>query len=158
MNRTIKKSSVMGLFCCPVGILCGLYVSSSATGEGYHLFPVYAGIAAFITASFFWWLIVVRRNTYNMGAGAAVGALSGVVAHYMCWYVQIISANICYWILGGCRSSLGEPPIDLLNGLWGALALSFWSLLFFGWVTSPIGALIGVFLVRRQFTEEPKKG
>ena len=140
----------MGALCCPLGILIGVFIALLATGDGYRLFPVYGGTAAFITAAFFWWLIVLRRDAFRRIPGGIAGALSGIVAHYICWYIQIISANICYWIFGGCRSSLGEPPVDLLDGFWGALGLSFFSLLFWGWITAPLGALIGALLAPRQ--------
>ena len=150
MNSTIKKASVMGALCCPLGILIGVFVAFLAEGDGYRLFPVYGGGAAFITAAFFWWLIVLRRDAYRRIPGAVAGALSSIVAHYICWYFQVISANVCFWIFGGCRSSFGEPPVDLLGGLLGALGLTFFSLLFWGWITAPLGALIGFLLAPRQ--------
>lgn len=156
-GNAIQRSLAMGLLCAPVGILCGIYIWALATGEGYHLFPVYAGVAAFVTPFAFWWLLVARRAQATVRGGALAGALSGAVAHYVCWYLLILSRNACYWLWGGCRSSLGEPPIDPLNGLWGALALTFWSLLYLGWVTVPLAALIGAFLARRQFAAEPKE-
>ena len=53
-----------------------------------------------------------------------------------------------YWILGWASGLLGnEPPGDPLNGLWGAGALALWSLLFFGWLTLPVGGLVGAVLL-----------
>lgn len=140
----------MGLLSAGAGVLIGLLVSSVAIGEGYELFPVYAGAAAFITASGLWWALLARQDTYTITRGATVGAVAGTISHYLCWYLFFLGANICYWLFGGCRSSLGEPPVDPVNALWGAGLFSVGSLLFFGWLTVPAGMVIGGFLAARQ--------
>jgi hypothetical protein len=147
-----RTTLLMGTLCGVAGLLIGLWVSLTATGEGYELFAVYAFMAAFIVASSLWWLILARRRTYSLGRGAVAGALAGLLSHYVCWYLLILGSNVCYWVWGGCRSSLGEPPIDPLNALWAAAVFSAGSLLFFGWLTVPIGALIGSLVAVRQRT------
>lgn len=144
------KTWQIGLLAGLIGAGYGFYVQRLATGEGYEWFPVYAGLAAFVTTTFFWWLVVTRSDKRSVWRGIIAGALSGSVAHYICWYLQIIGTNLCYWFSGGCVSSLGEPPVDLLNGLWAALVLSLASLLFFGWLTVPTGALVGGLLGYRR--------
>jgi hypothetical protein len=41
----------MGLLCGLAGILISWLVSQSAIGEGYEVFPIFAGLAAFITSA-----------------------------------------------------------------------------------------------------------
>ncbi|MCB0156389.1 MAG: hypothetical protein KDF65_16450 [Anaerolineae bacterium] len=145
--RKVLPISLLAGLC---GLIGGSWVWWLASGAGYELFPAAAALAAWGTTAFFWWLIVVRRNNYTLKAGLLAGGLSGLVSHWLCWYLLIVGANGCYWLTGGCASSLGEPPIDPLNGVWGALAFSLLSLLFVGWVTVPLGMLVGAAWVWRQ--------
>lgn len=122
-------------------------------GEAWRYFPLYAGMASFLTATLCWWFFIERKGTLSAARGLWVGALTAVVAHYVCWYLQIVGANVNYWLLDGSGSSLGEAPVDLLNGIWGAAGLSLFSYLAVGLITIPAGALIGllcVFLVRNR--------
>ena len=137
--KILPISLLAGLF----GLAGGAFVWMIANGSGYEVLPLAAGLSAFGTTAFFWGLIVARRNRYSAKAGALAGALSGIVSHYTCWYLYLIGANICYWLTEGCTSSLGEPPLDLLNGLWGTLVFSLISLMFLGWLTVPLGMAIG---------------
>lgn len=144
--RPLTAGLVAGL----IGAGLGLYIQSFASGEGYEFFALYAGLAAFATTFCVWWLVTVRWAKRGPWAGAAAGAFSAGAAHFVCWYLQIVSANACYLATGGCLSSLGEPPLGLLAGLAGALVLSLGSLLLFGWVTVPVGALTGALLGLRR--------
>ena len=75
--------------------------------------------------------------------GATAGAVAGVVSHYLTWTLAFLGANLCFWLTGGCTGSLGDPPANLLVALTGAAAQTFLSLLIFGWLTVPIGAVLG---------------
>lgn len=133
----------MGAVCCPVGVLVGYILFRDAIGDGWDTFPCYSGTAAFLAPATVWWLLVEKKQLYSVLRGSVAGALGALTAHYLCWYLEIIYYNINYWLLGGPGSSLGEPPIDPLNGLWGALVFSLYSYLFVGWITIPVGSLIG---------------
>jgi hypothetical protein len=136
----------IGIFGCVIGALIGVYISLNAVGSGYELLPFSAGLAALVCTAGFWWLILDRNKKYTLLRGAYAGGLSGITAHYVCWYLMILAQNICYWGWRGCVSSLGDPPANPLLGLWGALIFSFWSLLLLGWLTVPVGALTaGIF-------------
>lgn len=145
-RKILPISLLAGLF----GLIGGTLVWWGATGAGYELFPAAAALAAFSTTAFLWWLIVVRRERYTLKAGLLAGGLSGLIAHWLCWYLLIVGANACYWLTGGCLGSLGDLPIDPLNGLWAALLFSLFSLLFVGWVTVSLGMLVGAAWVWRK--------
>jgi len=140
-----KTSSTLGmaLACGAAGLLIGLWVARQAIATDYAAFPLYATLAALLAGGGLWWLLLARENRYRPLRGVLVGGLAGIVAHPLCWYLAILGQNACYWLWGGCRSSLGEPPVDPLNGLLAAGALALGSLLFFGWLTVPLGALLG---------------
>ena len=143
MKTSLKRSFYMGLFCCPIGILIGIYISISAIGSGYDWFPFYAGLASFLTPLGFWIILIETHRTYRISLGIAVGILSGIISHYVCWYLWIISANVQHLFFDSFHSSLGDPPMNLIEGFTGSLGLTYFSLLFFGWLTIPAGGIIG---------------
>ena len=116
-----------------VGISIGAHVALTSIGDGYEFFPVYAGVSAFITTSFIWWVFLERRKiSLTIIKGAVAGIFSGIISHYICWYIILAVANFRYLIFGTALSSLGEPPQNLLIALWASLVYSVWSLVFYG--------------------------
>jgi len=142
MSPANKRSVKVGLSNCLIGILVGFFVSFNAIGHGWEWFPFYAGLAAFLTTSLLWRLCIERRNRFRIFYGILVGALSGFLSHYVCWYLQILILNIKYFIFGTGLSSLGNPPVNPYMGLSGALGLSFFSWLYLGWLTVLMGSII----------------
>ncbi len=140
-----RRVSMLGmtLSCALVGLLCGLYVSHDAMGRGWQWFPVYTSVAAALTGGLLWWLLVVRPDNYAPERCVCVGALSGIAAHYVCWYMMIVSYWLCAVLWGGCLGSLGDRAMNPLQAVLGAGAFSLGSLYLFGWVTVPAGAILG---------------
>jgi hypothetical protein len=140
----------MGALCLPVGLVVGLLVGSDAIGDGWEYFFCYTTAAAFLAPALIWRLLVEKRRKMGTLRYLLAGALSAAAAHYLSWYFMIIGENVDYWLLGGPGSSLGNAPIDPLNGVWGAMVYSLYSYVFWGWLTLPAGALIGLFVGRRR--------
>jgi len=139
----------MGLMCFGIGIAVGLLVTAGAyrsNNETHKWFAVYSSTASFLVGTGLWWLLMARNAKSGGWRGAGVGALSGVVAHYVCWYESILVANIEIWITGADRGHLMDP----FQGLAGAAVLSMFSLLLYGVITVPAGALAGATLGRRK--------
>ncbi len=65
------------------------------------------------------------------------------MAHYFSWYMMLLVINFQYWILDMKIGSLNTPPIDPLLGLLVMWIYTFFSIFFVGWITLPVGALIG---------------
>lgn len=139
----------MGIIYSLFGILVGLWVAITSIGDGYEWFPLYAGLAAFITAGSLWRIIIERRQCHTIQNGVMIGALSGILSHYVCWYLQVIVVNIKYYWFGTGLSSLGEPPANIFMGITGAFWLSLYSLLFFGLPTVIVGSAVGGFFCWR---------
>jgi len=137
--KILPISLLAGLF----GLVGGTFVWLMTNGSDYQALPLAAGLGAFGTTAFFWRLIVVRCNNYTARAGMLTGGLSGIASHWVCWYLYLVGVNICYGLTGGCVSSLNEPPLDPLNGLWGTVLFSLVSLMFLGWITVPLGMAVG---------------
>lgn len=138
-----RSSLVFGGYCAMVGLLFGVLIAVRAVGEGYGWFPVASALAAFVSGAALWRVLPERFARLRSVWGAVAGALAGVVSHFLTWYLGFVGANLCFWFTGGCTSSLGEPPADLLTAFAGAAAMTFFSLLIVGWLTAPIGAVLG---------------
>ncbi|WP_462322211.1 hypothetical protein [Halochromatium sp.] len=130
-----------------VGLAVGGYVSWSAIGDGWEFFFVYSSTAAFVTGFGLWRWRVERRQTAGCRAGLFTGALAGLLSHLLCWWLFILGAWLDHsWLTSG--ASQGEPPMNPLQGIIGAIVFSLFSLALFGWLTIPAGALIGCWMLR----------
>lgn len=150
MKDPLKKSLSMGAICAAIGAVTGALLVATATGSGYTWFLVAAPIAAFLTGTALWWLFLARRARYGTGLGVFTGALAGALAHYVCWYLVLLGAATCHGLTGGCTDSLGVAPMNVVQAVAAAGLYSLVSLLFFGWLTVPGGAIAGGFLARAQ--------
>ena len=140
----MKHSLLFGLLCSPVGIGFGIYLRIEdwgvASGDSYGLgFISSAGIAAFLAPCFIWYIMIERRERISVSRGITVGALGAALAHFVCWYLFLLSNYIEKLYLG----KLTEYVLGPLEGILAALTYSFVSLLLFGLIILPIGALIG---------------
>lgn len=121
------------------GALTATPIFLGAVGSGWRWMIATSAIAALLVGALAWRLLADRIR------GWIVGAIVGVTAHPVAWWLLIVGQ----W-LGGARSSLGERTLGPLEGVVGALVMSLWSLLLAGWLTVPVGAAIGVALGRRR--------
>ena len=126
-------------------MLSGFFAVAGAEGEGWMVLVVPAGLSAFLVGAGLWRLLVVTRQRIRWWHGTLTGALTGLLAHPVCWYLMIL-----YLYLSDTKSSLGEDTLGPLDGVGGAFAFSFWSLLLFGWLTAPVGAIIGLIRALRN--------
>ena len=140
----MKHSLLFGLLCSPVGIGFGIILRIKdwgvTHGDGYGLgFESSAGIAAFLDPCFIWYIMIERRERISVSRGITVGVLGAALAHFVCWYLLLLSSYIKHLYLG----KLIENVIDPLLGILAALTYSLVSLPLFGLLTLPIGGLIG---------------
>lgn len=143
MTSPARRSLTFGALCAGVGLLFGIFVFLQAEGEGYQWFVVAAALAAFVSGAALWRVLPERVLHHRLRWGAVAGALAGLVSHYLTWYLQYLGAILCYWLTGGCTGSLGDSPANPLVALVGAAGFSFFSLIALGWLTVPIGAVLG---------------
>lgn len=130
-----------------VGWACSMWFVGDAIGD-WRVMLYAAPAAAFLSGAFFWWPLVIRPERPTWLRGMTAGALTGLAVHPLAWYLAILA-----FYLAGVRSSLGEETLDPLTGLWASLVYSLLSLVGLGWLTVPVGALVGgvmVFLQRKM--------
>ena len=153
----MKHSLLFGLLCSPVGIGVGIILRINdwgvASGDGYGLgFISSAGIAAFLAPCFIWYImierrkrisvsrgIIERRERISVSRGITVGVLGAALAHFVCWYLFLVSSYIEHLYLGESTEKVVGP----LGGILAALTYSLVSLPLFSLLTLPIGGLIG---------------
>ena len=140
----MKHSLLFGLLCSPVGIGVGIILRINdwgvASGDGYGLgFISSAGIAAFLAPCFIWYIMIERRERISVSRGITVGVLGAALAHFVCWYLFLVSSYIEHLYLGESTEKVVGP----LGGILAALTYSLVSLPLFGLLTLPIGGLIG---------------
>lgn len=136
-----------GLLNALIGLLIGILVALKAIGSGYYIFIIAAPISAFLVGGFFWKFIIHEKKQSVTGRIILTGFLTGTVSHYFTFVITSIILNISYWTTGSYLGSLGEKPASIFDMLTGAFAFSFFSLLFFGWITVPVSILTG-FLIK----------
>jgi len=140
----MKHSLLFGLLCSPVGIGVGIILRINdwgiASGDGYGLgFISSAGIAAFLAPCFIWYIMIERRERISVSRGITVGVLGAALAHFVCWYLFLVSSYIEHLYLGESTEKVVGP----LGGILAALTYSLVSLPLFSLLTLPIGGLIG---------------
>lgn len=135
-------STLYGFFFSLIGIIVGIWVSISAISEDYEYFYIYSGISGFITGNLLARYIIERKNRFNHGSYIIVAVLTGLISHWLCWYLITLELNFRYWIL---NEDFFSQPIDPLLGIFGVFALCLWSWIFVGWATV-LGGIISVYL------------
>ena len=137
-----------GLINALLGLIVGVFLALTAIGDGYSVVLIAAPISAFLIGGLFWKLIIKGKLTKTRVI--VTGILTGTISHYLTFLLLGIGYNICYWTTGNCTDSFGEPPANILLMFGGAFLLSFFSLLFFGWLTVPYAIITGLILKRME--------
>lgn len=112
-----------------------------AIGAGYEALPYLAGVSSFAASRWIW-----RRSgpAPSIGAGIGRGVCVAALSHFATLYLALVKAFVLASL--GDEASLasdGSMPPNPVVALAGAGVLGFASLVFFGRVTIPIGALTG---------------
>lgn len=141
VSGAYRRTLVLGVLGAAFGAVLGFWIARGAAGHGWDKLGYPAAAAAGLTIMPLWWLVLERPRRFSIARGASVGALAGLLAHYPCWYLAAVGQYVAFRFFGGSPSSTGEPPIGPIEALQGALVLSVWSWLLYGWLTAIIGAL-----------------
>lgn len=147
----MKSWLKFGLLNAIVGLIIGAWLTFTAIGDGYESFIIAAPLSVFLVGSVFWKILV--KDDMSSGKLVIVGLLTGTVSHYFTFIILSIMMNICFWLTGGCTSSLREWPASVTMMFGAAFIFSFFSLLAFGWITAPLSVAIG-FIVKKQSSKQ----
>jgi hypothetical protein len=132
---------------------CSLPILASASGDWLILLFA-TPVSAFLIAAILWTLFITISEKTTVWRGVLIGVLTGILSHPFAWFIASV-----FLYLTNAASSLGERTLNPLEAIFGSLLFSVFSLLFLGWLTIPIGALIGgilAYVSRRSFWESVK--
>jgi len=148
MNYFLSKLGFSGIYTLLFGMvsaIAAVIIVHDASGDGWEFLWIYTGSAAMITAFFFSKYFIERKNKFNSWRLIVIGTIVGILSHWLSWYETIIVNYIKLKFFG--MSFLGTPK-NPINGIYGALKMSFISLLFFGWTAIPISVVLLMFSKR----------
>lgn len=140
----INKFTKISLYFATTSTIFALVISISiATNSigNYDTLSFYAPLATFLVSYSLWQTFMSKCSSIKRGV--FIGVLTVILSHYFTWYFMLIGVNIEYHILGLQVGSLNDEPIDLISGIGYMWGYTFLSLLFFGWITIPIGGIVG---------------
>jgi len=127
-----------------VGVAFGIYLRKLSMGD--LNVSCYAGVSAFLAQSLSWYFLIERQRKLGVRRAICAGVFGAALSHYVCWYLQILSLNVDYWVFW---NQTGEPPANPIQGLWIAFGWSLVSLLYIGfrswlWLALPVGGYLGL--------------
>lgn len=143
IQRIAPSAILFGFVAAICGTGVARYYTQYPLVEEWHILPYLAWVCCWISGSFLWQIVIIQPQRFSILRGVLVGFLTVMLSLFLIWYLWIWIENFSYWILKKPASSLGEPPVDPLYGIIGALGLSWWSLLLTGKVAIPLAALLG---------------
>lgn len=124
----------MGAACLLIGYLASRLVANDHNDPDSFRLIAIAAITAFVSGFAFWRLLVARIERPTRLRGSLAGAAAAVLGHFIAMQIYIFTGpapRVSYGAHGN--------PNDVLFGLFaGAL-----SLVYIGWLTIPLGALLG---------------
>lgn len=146
LNRRLSCLSpavTYGLLNALVGLIVAFYVFTQAIGDGYEVLMIAAPLGMFCVGALLW-KAAMKNEKIEAGRIIFLGILVGIIAHYLTWIFASIFMNLCYWCFGGCTDSFGDAPESIPGMFAFGIVLSFFSILFVGWMTVAGSILCGV--------------
>lgn len=107
--------------------------------QGWSQMIIATGIAAFLSTFLLWKKLILQHPHPSIWRGALVGALISILSYPISWYLVLL-----YSFFTGATDSLGEKTVNPLESIAATFIMSFASFVFSGWLTVPIGAIVGI--------------
>ena len=122
-----------------------LILAGHTTGSDWWSIVVGSGVAAFAVSYVIWRLICSPVTPLSPRRGALAGALTGVLAHPIAWYLAVV------WTYSWGRPLFpGGKLVGPIEGIPVSLVYAFFGVILTGWITVPAGAMGGWLLARRR--------
>lgn len=137
----LVQSLISGLsFALPALIFSFLFFSN-AEGRDWGMMIGPSTFAAFFWGTVLWALLAFNPRRVTTLFGAIVGLLVGLLSHPLAWYLAIL-----YYYFTGATDSLGGKTLRPGEGFIASFTFSMISLLLVGWITGPVGAMVGALM------------
>ncbi len=139
MRRTgLVGALVFGALCACAGIAAGGFVALGSRDLAWNHFLLAAPLGAFLSGMGAWWWVAARAREVSGGRGALAGALAGCVSHPLSWGLLFLLLD-----------TTDGAPVKAES----VVVLSLMSLVVIGWLTVPLGALLGWGVARWHGTD-----
>src|SRR6187402_621112 len=112
----MKPEIKFGLLNSIIGVIVGIFHNYISIGKGYEILIFCAPISIFITGTLSW-KYIIKNPDYKLEDLFPVSIITGTLSHPITFYLTLVYANICNWTTGGCTSSLGGKPINLIYSI-----------------------------------------
>lgn len=133
--------TTFGALCTLVGGVLGAAVWAIAPGSSWGWIAFAAPVASFLSGYGLWRSFGTRREPVSRLRAAAVGAVAAVVGHWGTLFLAVT----CDQIASAWRAETTTSFFpSIVESLTGASVLAFASLAVVGWITIPVGALLGM--------------
>lgn len=134
MSRDTRESLTVAIACLPIGYLASrLAANGHNDPDSFRLITI-AAITAFVSGFSFWRLLVARKERPTRLRGSLAIAAAAVAGHFITMQVYLLTGPA-----PRVSDGVHGMPDDIFFGLFiGAL-----SLVYIGWLTIPLGALLG---------------
>lgn len=126
-------------------VLSYLILVGHASGSDGWSIVVASGVAAFAAGYVLWRVTCSPVRPHSARRGALAGALTGLLAHPVAWYLAVV-----WTYLRGRSLFPGGKLVGPIDGLPVSLVYAFFGLILTGWLTVPAGALAGWLLARHR--------
>ena len=126
-------------------VISYLILSSHAVGTDWWSIVAASGLAAFAVSYLLWQVLCSPARPTSPRHGVLAGALTGVLAHPVAWYLAVVWTYLRSHPLFPNGKLVG--PIE---GLGVSFVYAFFGVILTGWITVPAGALAGWLLARRR--------
>lgn len=138
IGKILIQQTLCGIVFFISALLCSVMIFGLFPKNDYLVMAIAAPFSAAFIGTVSWTIFTSFGKRINIWKGIVTGILAGSVSHYLTWYASII---VLY--LQKSVSSLGEPTVGPIDGIWASLIMTFFSLAVIGWITIPLGAAIG---------------
>lgn len=148
-KNKIYDSIEMGCLCGIIGFIIGIFFYFIADkGVYFDNFWIYSTISSSVCGSIIWYFFVIKKNKYERGVMS--GLIISISSQYILWYMKMVERIFCFYFTGNCTNSFGESPPNIFSSLYISAMLLLISLLSFGWVTLPLGGVLGGIMAKRH--------
>lgn len=142
MHKPVRESLIMGIVCSLLGFSVSSTFSVMSGGEGFRVFPfiVTTTLVSLMMGYTLWQQLVANKDRASYLRGVAAGALAAICGHLL---VCLLLATIGWF---------GEVEGGFLASISAGLVFGLSSIALVGWLTIPVGALIGIIGIKLRRT------
>lgn len=152
-GEAARESIEMGAMCAIVGLTVGVFLVGGDLHDRHNFFSLlwlFAPASALLVGMPVWYFTVSKKGDYDTGTGAVAGILISLVSQYLCLFLRQIYHLGCYYATRNYTNSFGEPPPGISELLFLSAGVTVLGLLWLGWITIPLGGVVGMVVVKIQ--------